>query len=204
MKRGDKVTKVIAGEEHILTYLSHGSYTTAFANDKWVYSFTSMVDKSKEALTWRALDLPHVPQFVKVDEYEQRWRGRVRDIGVYRSPLYHKITAKTHPWLYQEVKRLDTARWELANMWYNHASHARFEDIKWPTDVAQMFIDQTPMETSWREALQEILYAGMDYDSQMAFLEFHRPNVMTDDNGKIVFLDVLCFLTRWGRFEKKR
>lgn len=204
MKRGDKVVKVIAGEEHILSYLGKGRYTTAFANERYVYSFTNMEDSSKDALSWRARDLPHVPQFIKVDEYEQRWRGQVKEIGVYRSPLYHKITPKAYPWLYKEVGRLDEARWALANEWYTHANRAEFDDIKWPTEVAQMLIDQTPMETSWREALQEILYAGMDYDSQMAFLEFHRPNIVADDNGEIVFLDTLCFLTRWGRFEKKR
>lgn len=203
MRKGDKVIKKIAGVEHVLTFLGKGRYTEAYANEKWVYSFTNMEDHSKEALSWRAIRLPHIPQFEKVDEFERYWRSKVTDIGVFRSPLYHKITAKTHPWLYSEVKRLDAARWELSNKWYTHANRAPFEEIKWPTEVAQMFVDQTPMEQSWREALQEILYAGMDYDSTMAFLEFHKPNIVADDNGDIVFLDVLCFLTRWGRYEKK-
>lgn len=191
MRKGQKVVKVIKGEKKELEYLGQGQFTTAFKNGQFVYLFTNETmdkgDWAKEAISMFCRDHTHIPD---IWEVEQLTDG----ITIYKSLYYEPLRAK-HKEAWQLANYLDKEKWRL---WGENFYMVKQGHKEW-ADVMQELIDTAKVPESIKEALQELLYAGMNYDRSVAF-EFNKKNMGVDGQGNLVFIDCLWFPERtWGK-----
>lgn len=191
MRRGQKVVKTIKGEKKELEYLGKGQFTTAYKNGKFVYLFTNKSsekgDWAKEAISLFCRDHTHIPDIWHVEELDS-------GITIYKTNYYEPLMAK-HKEAWKLAKYLEEERWRL---WMANFIQVRSRHRMW-FEVMQEFIDTITVPESIKEALQELLYAGMNYDQSVAF-EFNKKNLGVDEQGNLVFIDCLWFPERtWGR-----
>lgn len=187
------------GDTVMLEYLGAGMFHTCYLDTttKRVYSVTKdrdiegAVDYSKEILSHPQLGCdpsPHIPTVEYVGDLEGS------DRRVYRMPVYQKLRAKINQdaWFY--LKRLEQARKDAWDAIYQKWVASRQLRI---TDIG-VFVNQRVLELmdvpgvpeSLKEALNSLYEAAQNYGTSYVF-EFSPRNVMVDENGTLILLDVL-------------
>lgn len=190
MRKGQKVVKLIKGEKKELEYLGKGRFTTAYKNGQFVYLFTNEdIDKgdwAKEAISMFCRDHTHIPDIWEVEQLDS--------ITIYKTKYYEPLTAQ-HKEAWQLAKYLEKERMRL---WFANNYQINTRKKQW-YEVMQEFIDTITVPGSIKEALQELLNAGLNYDHSVAF-EFNKKNLGVDEQGNLVFIDCLWFPEKtWGK-----
>lgn len=146
-------------------YLGKGLFTTAYRYGDTVYLLTNE-DYSKEAIALFAdQSLTHVPKIRRHEDWKH--------YQVYSMPFYQRLTKKDHPKAYVQYESLNT--WGVAGA---------FSCYAWLSG-------HTGLSDTLKAALQSLLDAFSNYESDNLCLEFNKVNLGVDSNGDLVLRDVL-------------
>lgn len=183
MRKGDRVVKVIKDKPIELEFIGQGQFTEAFRNGSGVYLFTNedsaTGDYSKQAMSLFTGNNPHLPDI--------EWVEGTDDYTVYKSRYYEPITAK-HKEAWTIGKYLEKERIRL---WNINSYKVTTRQKEW-FEVMQELVDTVDVTDLMRDALQNLLYAGMNYDNNVAF-EFAKKNLCVNEEGLLVFIDCIWF-----------
>lgn len=188
------------GDTVMLEYLGAGMFHTCYLDTttKKVYSVTKdrrgidgAEDYSKEILSHPTTGCdpsPHIPPVEYVGDLDGS------DRRVYRMPVYQKLRAKINQdaWFY--LKRLKQARQDAWSAVYSEQVNSRKMRV---TDIG-ILVNQSVIELmdapgvpqSLKDALDSLCDAASNYGASYVF-EFSPRNVMVDENGTLILLDVL-------------
>lgn len=176
--------------------LGKGMFHTCYLDPsaKLVYSVTierdAGTDYSKEVLA-ECDENPHIPLVERLGYVDGS------DRRVYRMPLHQPMRAKRHPKAWGLLKRLIQARddaWTAICDEQVIPRKMRHDDVGSLVNqrVCEL-MDAPGVPQSLKDALYELQNAACNYGSAYVF-EFSKRNVMVDDDGTLILLDVLFSL----------
>jgi hypothetical protein len=190
MKHGDIRTVILPSNDSVeCYYLGRGRHATAyrasFAN--WVYLVVhDDGEYMKDAVANWAHDIPHVPRIIYLGERQQRGRHQ----RYYQMPYYETIRA-VHKEAWAILKTL-TRSWGDLSSWGKRASkYARnlpINGLYFFNDIIEDTRGKVPESVS--AALTELMDAGSNYGAGVT-CEFRKRNIGVDQEGRIVFRDIL-------------
>lgn len=166
-------------------YLGKGMFCNAFkGTDNKVYllikQYKDDFDYSKEAIAqWADSDNKHIPE---IESYGQ-FTISGNEYLVFRMPFYFPLTSK-HKEAWKVFKALKKA-FNAHSFAYNPVPfHARANNEGYEV------IERAEIGQEYKDALQSILNSGSNYGIEYG-LEFSKVNLSVNENGDLIFRDVL-------------
>lgn len=158
-------------------------YLEQDTNEVYAFVLTDKkeIDYSKEAVSLWTNETKHVPQIECVDT--EIYLNRVGYCNVYKMPLYkkcpngNKIVNRLIK-IYKEISSSNKYYQLALKDWYS-ASQLLIEVI----------INDEILPQSIKDAIVDIYDSTTNYD--MYALEFCKRNIMQDENGEIILLDIV-------------
>lgn len=174
---------IVDGQTVKIKKIGKGTFSSIyFGDDNMVYAMVSTnsheIDYSKEAVAQFAdHDNKHVPQ-IEVIENEYYF-GKLGYVNIYRMPKYNKLSGEN----LQTVNKIIAAYKKVINECY------RCKAYELSNKIIEA-INSLQIADTLKDAIQEIYDASCNYsDSYM--IEFAKRNIMQDDNGNIILLDII-------------
>lgn len=188
MKKGDKRTLRLGdkGCEVPVSYLGAGHWCKAYLMEDGRVLLRCNGDFMKECIKLFTHELPHEPKLERAWD----WESATSDEQVWIMPFYRTITAKDKA-AWAIMKELERARMDVFHAKMHECLWVKHERIEWyGIDMMNQAIDKANVPEDVKEALQDMADAASSY-GQSIFFEFAPRNIGVDENGQIIFRDIL-------------
>lgn len=180
MRRGDHKTIVIDDVSMEAEYLGKGHYTTAYLVGTTVYCFTVEDEYMKDVICDWCDDMTHIPKITSHDDV----CIKEKYFKVYSMPYYRDITKNDKAaWaIYKTLKSVGETTFIRFN------KPLRYNGLYFFQHVINELKGKVPESVIL--ALSEMLNAACNFGFGVT-IEFGKRNIGVDDNGNIIFRDIL-------------
>jgi hypothetical protein len=183
MKRGDRRTIRVDDKDLEAEFLGKGHYCTAYRAGDTVYCFVVEDEYMKEVISQWIENVPHIPAIRKHDD--QQIRGKW--FQLYSMPFYRNITAKDRE-AWAALKVLKESAERLFRQEYCQAKPLAVHGAYFNQAIIEDTRGKVPESVT--KALEELASAAQNYGCGVSF-EFGQRNIGVDDQGRIIFRDIL-------------
>lgn len=173
--------------------IGQGDACTAYlGQDGFVYLLCNIdYDPSKEAISMFCSEMPHIPKFEKMWGFEKilKRHGKYTPHEVYKSPFYYDLPKGSE--VKRLVRKLNKFQNDSIGLFLKEYSTFHPNNFTYRLEgILEAFRKDGGVPETIIEAVQEIGYAGMNYNS-FVNMEFSPRNVKVNEKGEIILLDIL-------------